>query len=363
MKDTAPKEQGILLIAAVFGFIGGGVAFVIYDWGLPSSALVALIVAVVVAIVLWLGWREPKVRPMSAGVGPVAPAPASDGGRRVPGPVPATGPAQSTVARTTAPTSRAEAASAASSTPSSASVDTHDPVGAAYAGAATAGVVMSPEPAGSDGGTSATTASQDGSASAPPSVSPASGGAVVKPSARLAGQEDLASRKGSWTYDAKAGASEAEAVPGADNGPKAHPGARGASVADTVAAPGAMQGDSAAAIAAREDTPDADDDGHVEHVGEQPAKLSGPRDGGPDNLKEIKGVGPKLENTLHDLGIYHFDQIANWSAAEVAWMDGNLKGFRGRVSRDGWIEQAKILAAGGETEFSRRVDKGGVYEA
>ncbi len=95
--------------------------------------------------------------------------------------------------------------------------------------------------------------------------------------------------------------------------------------------------------------------------GTRPEALSAPREGGPDNLKEIKGVGPKLETLLHDLGIYHFDQIAGWGAAEIAWMDGNLKGFRGRVSRDGWVEQAKLLAAGGETEFSKKVGKGGVY--
>ena len=89
--------------------------------------------------------------------------------------------------------------------------------------------------------------------------------------------------------------------------------------------------------------------------------MSAPRDGGADNLKEIKGVGPKLEELLHSLGVYHFDQIAGWGPSQVAWMDQNLKGFRGRVSRDDWVEQAKILAAGGDTEFSSRVDKGEVY--
>ncbi|MEJ2017275.1 MAG: fused NADH-quinone oxidoreductase subunit E/endonuclease, partial [Maritimibacter sp.] len=43
------------------------------------------------------------------------------------------------------------------------------------------------------------------------------------------------------------------------------------------------------------------------------------------------------------------------------WADENLVGFKGRVSRDGWVEQAKILAEGGETEFSKRVKKGDVY--
>ncbi|WP_343502545.1 endonuclease [Alloyangia pacifica] len=95
--------------------------------------------------------------------------------------------------------------------------------------------------------------------------------------------------------------------------------------------------------------------------GSQPVALAQPRSGSADNLKEIKGVGPKLESLLHELGIYHFDQIAGWSSAEVAWMDENLKGFRGRVSRDDWIGQARILAAGGETEFSKRVEDGEVY--
>jgi NADH-quinone oxidoreductase subunit E len=95
--------------------------------------------------------------------------------------------------------------------------------------------------------------------------------------------------------------------------------------------------------------------------GTKPATLSAAREGGPDDLKKIKGVGPKLEAMLHGMGFYHFDQIANWTAAEVAWVDENLEGFKGRVSRDGWVAQAKILAAGGETEFSQRVDEGDVY--
>ncbi|WP_428516887.1 hypothetical protein [Roseovarius sp.] len=98
-----------------------------------------------------------------------------------------------------------------------------------------------------------------------------------------------------------------------------------------------------------------------EDVGTKPATLDAPRGGSADNLKEIKGVGPKLEGVLHDMGFYHFDQIANWTDQEVAWVDANLIGFKGRVSRDNWIDQAKTLAAGGETEFSKRVDKGNVY--
>ena len=78
--------------------------------------------------------------------------------------------------------------------------------------------------------------------------------------------------------------------------------------------------------------------------GRKPQLLSAPRDTGPDDLKQIKGVGPKLEALLHELGVYHFDQIAAWNAEEVAWMDAHLEGFRGRVSRDGWVAQARRLA-------------------
>lgn len=93
----------------------------------------------------------------------------------------------------------------------------------------------------------------------------------------------------------------------------------------------------------------------------RPAALAAPRDGGADDLKKIKGVGPKLEELLHSLGYYHFDQIANWTPAEIAWVDSNLEGFNGRATRDEWVAQAKLLAAGGATEFSERVDKGDVY--
>ena len=86
----------------------------------------------------------------------------------------------------------------------------------------------------------------------------------------------------------------------------------------------------------------------------KPVTLSAARDGKPDDLKMIKGVGPKLEGVLNDIGIYHFDQVAAWNEAEVAWADQNLVGFKDRVSRDAWVEQARKLAAGEQTEFSKR---------
>ncbi|MBA3910984.1 MAG: NADH-quinone oxidoreductase subunit NuoE [Rhodobacter sp.] len=87
----------------------------------------------------------------------------------------------------------------------------------------------------------------------------------------------------------------------------------------------------------------------------RPAALAGPRGGKADNLKLILGVGPRLEVLCHRLGFYHFDQIAAWTPAEIAWVDANLEGFKGRVTRDKWVAQAKVLAAGGTAEDAERV--------
>lgn len=93
----------------------------------------------------------------------------------------------------------------------------------------------------------------------------------------------------------------------------------------------------------------------------KPELYDGPGDRGADDLKKIKGVGPKLEQMLNGMGVWHYSQVASWGEAEVAWVDDNLEGFKGRVSRDDWVEQAKTLAGGGETEFSKKVDEGDVY--
>ena len=97
-------------------------------------------------------------------------------------------------------------------------------------------------------------------------------------------------------------------------------------------------------------------------AGTKPSTLDAPRESGPDDFKLIKGVGPKLESMLHSMGFFHFDQVAQWSDAEVAWADQNLVGFKGRVSRDQWVEQAKKLAAGEETAFAAKARKDGRYE-
>ena len=93
----------------------------------------------------------------------------------------------------------------------------------------------------------------------------------------------------------------------------------------------------------------------------KPRTMKAPRKAGADDLKMIKGVGPKLEKLLNTLGFYHFDQIAKWSAEELSWVDDNLEGFKGRASRDEWVSQASTLAKGEMIEFSSRVKKGDVY--
>lgn len=82
----------------------------------------------------------------------------------------------------------------------------------------------------------------------------------------------------------------------------------------------------------------------IEGEASKPEGLSGPRGGVADDLKQINGVGPSMEKLLHSLGYYHFDQIAAWTPSEVAWVDGNLEGFKGRATRDNWMSQAKSLA-------------------
>ena len=87
--------------------------------------------------------------------------------------------------------------------------------------------------------------------------------------------------------------------------------------------------------------------------------LDAPRDGKKDNLTRIKGVGIKIDEALNSIGIWHFDQIADWTEENMVWADRELA-FPGRAQRDDWVGQAKLLAKGKETAFSKRVDKGEV---
>jgi len=82
-----------------------------------------------------------------------------------------------------------------------------------------------------------------------------------------------------------------------------------------------------------------------------------PAVGAPDDLTRIKGLGPKLQTILRDLGVTRFDQIAAWTPEEIAEVDSRLGAFQGRIVRDGWTEQARYLAAGDTAGFEERFGK------
>ena len=202
MTDIAPKRNGIIAISALFGLLAAAVALFAFAYSVPGAILIGLIVAVIVAIILWMGWQDTNSGNVSDAT---------------------TG---------TATTSTAAARSDATAT-----------------------------------------------AASPVAAKPAATKAAAKPAA-------------------------------------AKPAAKAAA---------------------------------------KPAVLAKARAGGADNLKMIKGVGPVLERALHTTGVFHFDQVGAWTKADAEWFDDNVKGANGRVIRDGWVKQAKILAKGGTTEFSARV--------
>jgi len=85
---------------------------------------------------------------------------------------------------------------------------------------------------------------------------------------------------------------------------------------------------------------------------ERPKGLSEARAGKADNLQRINGIGPKNERILHNLGFFHFDQLAEWTTEQISWVDNHLK-FNGRIGREQWVRQARMLANGEEDEFMR----------
>jgi predicted flap endonuclease-1-like 5' DNA nuclease len=75
-----------------------------------------------------------------------------------------------------------------------------------------------------------------------------------------------------------------------------------------------------------------------------------------DDLKRIKGIGFQIEKQLNALGVMAYEDIANWTSEDIDRVSKSLD-FKGRIQRENWVEQARILAAGGDTEFSRRSDR------
>ncbi|MEL6967312.1 MAG: NADH-quinone oxidoreductase subunit E [Pseudomonadota bacterium] len=85
-------------------------------------------------------------------------------------------------------------------------------------------------------------------------------------------------------------------------------------------------------------------------AGTKPEAMAKPAQ--PDDLKMISGIGPKIEGTLHELGVWTWAQIASWKKAERDWVNGYLS-FKGRIEREDWVKQAKALAKGGRDEYVR----------
>ncbi|MEL7197689.1 MAG: helix-hairpin-helix domain-containing protein [Pseudomonadota bacterium] len=85
-----------------------------------------------------------------------------------------------------------------------------------------------------------------------------------------------------------------------------------------------------------------------------PTPTPAPKTAALDDLTTIKGVGPKLANMLKDQGITTFAQIAAWSDSDIERVDSMLGRFQGRITRDHWVEQAKLLAAGDKAGFAAK---------
>lgn len=73
-----------------------------------------------------------------------------------------------------------------------------------------------------------------------------------------------------------------------------------------------------------------------------------------DDLGMLRGISPQLVELLRSLGVSHFEQIANWTPADIERIDPYLGIFRGRIISDQWVEQAKLLAVGDLTGFTAR---------
>jgi len=97
--------------------------------------------------------------------------------------------------------------------------------------------------------------------------------------------------------------------------------------------------------------------GTGQEIGIRPESVDAPMNGEIEDLKEISGIGIKIEEVLHSLGIYHFEQIAKWTPENIEWIENYLT-LKGRIKKEDWISQAKLLAAGGQTEFSKKVRRG-----
>ncbi|MCR8723276.1 hypothetical protein [Frigidibacter sp. ROC022] len=295
-------------------------AFIVLKWfagyGFFSALLLAILVLLLVALVLWILWNNEPDAVAGPDAGAVAPVKAVSG-----------------VVRSGAtPETKAAAAGGSASISSGSSEGPGLKPKAADSGkAAVTPAKLREEADEAPGGKTAATPSQLAAAGAQTASGKGRGG---RPAARGKGE---GARRG--TRGAAAAGSDPRPAPRREAKAKSATGA--AKSTTTTEKPAAGKPTQAAKAGA----------------GTTPASSAS---AGPDDLKQIKGVGPKLESTLHGLGITTFAQIAGWSAADIAEIEPKLK-FSGRIERDGWIEQAKTLAEGGTTAFAAKVKKGDVY--
>lgn len=76
-----------------------------------------------------------------------------------------------------------------------------------------------------------------------------------------------------------------------------------------------------------------------------------------DDLRRIKGLGPKMATVLHSLGITTYAQIAAWNDADLDQLDARLGAFAGRPRRDNWVEQARLLSSGDTGAYEAKFGK------
>lgn len=81
--------------------------------------------------------------------------------------------------------------------------------------------------------------------------------------------------------------------------------------------------------------------------------------GSGDDLTRIKGLGPKIAGLLGEMGITSYAQIAAWTEQDIAQIDVQLGRFSGRITRDQWVAQAHMLAAGDEAGFAAKFGQNG----
>ncbi|SEK70372.1 hypothetical protein [Pacificibacter marinus] len=300
-ETTSSNTQRIWLISAIAGILAFLALLYIANYSTVASLIVGVLFAVLVGILLWIGWyKDPQAE--------------SDLADR-------TAQQQAAVTAASDATAKDIAATSAANAPEHTAVAAIDMSAAATQ---TADVDTTPVVA-------------DPVAAAPKKAAPkkAATKAPAKPKAAAAAKTAPAAKKAAPAKKttAKAAATKPVAKVAATKAPVA------------AKAPAAAKAPSAKAAVAK--------DG-------KPALLTAARASGADDLKQLKGVGPKLEQTLNGLGFYHFDQIAGLRKKEITWLDEQLtRSSAAQITE--WSSQAKVLAKGGETEFSKRVKKGDVY--